>query len=227
MDLDQLLTDAPPIHGDITHALIPQALQRIVDTVKPGDHTIETGSGHSTIAFALAGAVHTCIVPDQNEVDAIRAYCETHDVPLDTVTFHADKSELVLPALDLEPLDFALIDGSHSFPQVFIDWFYLADALKVGSTLIVDDIYVWTGRVLCDFLAAEPGWRAETELQGRSAVFVKTGDAGLNRMWLDQPYVARKTGFGKPLNKARQAVSMVRHGQAGDLVGELRRKAGR
>lgn len=62
MDLDQLLTDAPPIHGDITHALIPQALQRIVDIVKPGDHTIETGSGHSTIAFALSGAVHTCIV---------------------------------------------------------------------------------------------------------------------------------------------------------------------
>lgn len=227
MNLEQLLTDAPPIHGDMTHALIPQALRRIVDTVKPGDHTLETGSGHSTIAFALAGAVHTCIVPDPAEVQAIREYCDTHDVPLDKVTFYTEKSELVLPGLDLEPLDFVLIDGSHSFPQVFIDWFYVAEALKRGGTLLVDDIYVWTGRVLCDFLTEEPGWQADIELHGRSAVFTKVGDAGLNRVWTDQPYVARKTGFGGPVNKARQVISMVRHGQSRDVVEEIRSKVGR
>lgn len=227
MDLDTLLTDAPPIHGDMTHALIAPALERIVATVKPGDHTLETGSGHSTIAFALAGARHDCVVPDADEVAAIRRYCETHDVSLENVTFHVERSELVLPALDLEPLDVVLIDGSHSFPQVFIDWFYVADAMKAGATLVVDDIHVWTGRVLCDFLAAEPGWRAETELAGRTAVFTKVGDARLNAVWTEQPYVARKTGFGTARNKARQAWSMLRHGQARGLFAELRARAGR
>ena len=211
----------------MTHGLIPQALERIAATVKPGDRTIETGSGHSTIAFALAGAEHTCIVPDEAEIAAIRSYCITQGIGLERVTFHAALSEDVLPVLNTGPLDLALIDGSHSFPQVFIDWFYIAEPLRVGGTLIVDDTHVWTGRVLRDFLQGEPGWRLEIEFEGRSAVFTKIGDAGLNRVWYQQPYVAKRTGFGKPLSKARQAVSMVRHGQAGLLRDDLRRRLDR
>jgi hypothetical protein len=202
-------------------------LERIAATVKHGDRTIETGSGHSTIAFALAGAEHTCIVPDEAEIAAIRSYCLTHSVGLDRVTFYPALSEHVLPTLNPGPLDLALIDGSHSFPQVFIDWFYIAEPLRIGGTLIVDDTHVWTGRVLRNFLQNEPGWRLETELEGRTAVFTKIGDAGLNRVWDQQPYVAKRTGFGKPRSKARQVVSMVRHGQGGRLRDDLRRRLGR
>lgn len=221
MDLDQLLRDAPPIHGDMTHGLITPALRRVA-AVRPGERTLETGAGHSTIAFALAGAEHTCIVPDESEIAAIRSYCDRHEVSLEGVTFHAKASEHVLPDLGLEELDFVLIDGSHSFPQAFIDWFYVAGPLRVGGTLLVDDTHVWTGRVLRGFLAAEPEWNLDTELRGRTAVFTKLGEGGLDRVWYDQPYVARRTGFGKPLSKARQAVSMVRHGQGDVLLGELR-----
>jgi predicted O-methyltransferase YrrM len=227
MNIRQLLEDAPVIHGDVTHGLIPEALEHIAATVKPGHRTVETGSGHSTIAFALAGAEHTCIVPSEDEIAAIRSYCEAHAVSLDDVTFHAEPSEEVLPTLDLGPLDLGLVDGSHSFPQVFIDWFYMARALKPGGTLIVDDVHVWTGRVLRDFLLEEPGWEQVTELRGRTSVFRATGGADLGRVWTDQPYVARKTGFGSPANKARQALSMVRHGQAATLGGELRSKISR
>jgi hypothetical protein len=49
--------------------------------------------------------------------------------------------------VELDPLDLVLVDGSHSFPQVFfIDWFYTAGALKIGGHLLVDDVHVWTGR---------------------------------------------------------------------------------
>jgi predicted O-methyltransferase YrrM len=226
MDIDQLLRDAPPIHGDMTHGLIPPAL-KLVASVRRGQRTLETGAGHSTIAFALAGAKHTCIVPNESEIAAIKAYCAEHGISLATVTFHAEASERVLPTLELDRLDFVLIDGSHSFPQVFIDWFYVAEPLKVGGTLLVDDTHIWTGRVLRDFLEAEQGWRLETELQGRTAIIVKVDDAGLDRVWYDQPYVAKRTGFGKPLSKARQAVSMARHGQTGLLVEELRSRLSR
>lgn len=222
MDIDQLLRDAPPIHGDMTHGLIAPALERVASVVRPGDRTLETGAGHSTIAFALAGAEHVCIVPDEAEIAAIRAYCESHEISLDRVTFHASPSEQVLPGLEVGELELALIDGSHSFPQVFIDWFYVAGALRSGATLIVDDTHVWTGRVLRDFLDAEPGWSLDTELLGRTAVFIKSGDPGLERVWYEQPYVAKRTGFGRPLSKARQAASLVRHGQASVLVEELR-----
>ena len=224
MDIDQLLADQPVIHGDITHGLIPEAIEHIGRTVKPGDRTAETGSGHSTIAFALTGAQHTCVVPDEDEIAAIRRYCEAEGISLESVTFHANVSERVLPGLDLAPLDLALLDGSHSFPQVFIDFFYLGDPLRPGGTLIVDDIQLWTGRILRDFLAEEPGWEPVTELRGRTAVFTKTDDWNRDAVWYEQPFVAKRTGFGRPLNKARQAASMVRHGQAGVLAGELRKR---
>jgi hypothetical protein len=224
MDIDQLLADKPVIHGDITHGLIPEAIEHIGRTVKPGDRTAETGAGHSTIAFALTGATHTCIVPDPDEIAAIKRYCEAEGISLDRVTFHADVSERVLPAIGLEELDLALLDGSHSFPQVFIDFFFMGSPLKPGGTLVVDDIHLWTGRVLRDFLVEEPGWDQVAELRGRTAVFLKTDAWDPNAVWYDQPYVAKRTGFGKPLNKARQVVSMARHGQSSVLAGELRRR---
>ncbi len=79
----------------------------------------------------------------------------------------------MLPALDLGELDLVLIDGSHSFPQVFIDWFYVQEALKVGGAVIVDDVHVWTGRVLRDFLEAEPEWSLERRFQGRTVAIRK------------------------------------------------------
>ena len=227
MSIDQLLAEQPVIHGDITHGLIPEAIEYIGRTVKPGDRTVETGSGHSTIAFALSGARHDCIVPDPDEIAAIRRYCDGEGISLDQVTFHADVSERVLPTLDLGELDLALLDGSHSFPQVFIDWFFVAGPLKPGGTLLVDDIHLWTGWVLRDFLSEEPGWELVTELRGRTAVFRKTDGWDPNAVWNDQPFVAKRTGFGKPRNKARQAVSMIRNGQAGRLRDELRRMLGR
>jgi predicted O-methyltransferase YrrM len=226
MDVDQLIADAPPLHGDITHGLLAEALSLISGTVGSGDRTLETGSGYSTITFAMTGAEHTCVVPAPAEVAAIRSYCEREGISLERVTFEVEPSERVLPVRDLGPLDFVLIDGSHSFPQVFIDWFYVAGALKPGGTLVVDDIHVWTGRVLRDFLRAEPGWEPVTELRGRTAVFRKTAESDLDRVWDEQPLVRDRTRFGSISNKARQALSMVRHGQARTLLAELRRRGG-
>lgn len=208
-EIRQLIRDAPAIHGRTTYPLLFRALEHIAATVVRGDRTIETGAGYSTVVLALAGAEHTCIVPEESEVAAIRAYCERRGVSLDRVTFHVAPSEDILPTLDPAPLDLALIDGSHSFPQVFIDWFYLADALRVGATLIVDDTHLWTARVLRDFLAAEPSWRLDATFAGRTAVFTKTGDVDLRRNWSKQSYVARRSGLRRMIATAREIAWML------------------
>jgi predicted O-methyltransferase YrrM len=223
--VSELLRNRPTIHGDRTHGLIPEALQLIEDSVGAASRTLETGSGFSTITFAGTGAEHTCVVPNQAEVERIRDYCAGAGISLDRVTFYVEPSERVLPTLDTGPLDFVLLDGSHSFPQVFIDWFYVAEPLTVGGTLLVDDIHVWTGAVLRDFLRAEPEWEPVTELRGRTAVFRKAGSVDLDRVWFEQPYVREKTGFGRLPNKARQAVSMIRHGQLHALIRDTRHAA--
>ena len=224
--LDTLLRDRPAIHGDdgsdpMTHGLVEAGLRLLEREVRPGSRTLETGSGYSTIVLAAQGAAHTCIVPNQHEVDRIRAYCDQVQIDTSSVTFHVEPSERVLPGLDLGELDVVLIDGSHSFPQVFIDWFYTATALKRVGRLIVDDIHVWTGRVLRDFLAAEPAWRVDDEVSGRTAILTKVGDVDPDQLWSDQRYVVAKSGLGA-VGKARMAASMVRHGHVKELAGHAR-----
>jgi predicted O-methyltransferase YrrM len=227
MTLDQLLADAPALHGPaggsdlLTHGLLDEALRFIDRTISAGDRTLETGSGYSTILFALKGARHTCIVPQGHEVERIRAYCETHGIRADAVEFQLAPSERVLPGLELGPLDLVLIDGSHSFPQVFIDWFYTASVLKIGGHLLVDDVHVWTGRVLRDFLLDEPEWTKVDELRGRTTIFRKDAEIDPDKLWTEQRYVRRKSYLGVP-TMARQSASMIRHGQGGELLRQIR-----
>ena len=228
--LQTLLRDRPAIHGDdgadpMTHGLIEEGLELLDRVVQPGWRTLETGSGFSTILLASKGVEHACVVPNQPEVDRIRAYCEGAGIDTSRVAFHVQPSERVLPGLELGELDLVLIDGSHSFPQVFIDWFYTATALKRGGRLIVDDIHVWTGRVLRDFLAADPGWRIDDELGGRTAVLTKVGDVDPDQLWTEQPYVVAKSGLGVT-GKARMAASMLRHGHVRELAGHARSAVG-
>jgi hypothetical protein len=225
--LADVLRDAPAIHGPagadalLTHGLLDEALGFIDRTVRDGDRTLETGSGYSTILFALRGAHHTCITPSQAEIDRISGYCEQQGISTERVDFRAQPSERVLPGLELGALDLVLVDGSHSFPQVFLDWFHTASALRVGGHLIVDDVHVWTGRVLRDFLVAEPEWELLDELGGRTAILRKTAQTDPDRLWSDQPYVLRNSHLGTRM-MARQSLSMIRHGHGRDLLRRAR-----
>ena len=222
----QQLLDAPPLvhrvgETALTHALVPAALEFIERTVKPGDRTLETGSGLSTILLAMRGAEHICITPDADEHQRIREYCDQHGIDHSRVTFHAEPSERILPRLELPPLDLVLVDGLHAFPQAFIDWYYTQDALKVGGTLIVDDVHLWTGWVLRDFLKAEPEWDLVDQWWGRTAAFRKTAEVDVNRDWPQQPYVARKTG-PDAVRQAKMAAGMLRKGEFGEVATRLR-----
>ena len=85
---------------------------------------------------------------------------------------------------------------------------------------------MWTGRVLRDFLAQEPEWTKLDELRGRTAIFRKDAEIDPDKLWTEQRYVMRKTGIRLP-TMARQSVSMIRHGQGGELVRQVRARLGR
>lgn len=220
--LKDVLADPPLVHGPeggndlLTHGLLPVVLEFIEQTVQPGHRTIETGCGLSTILFAIRGAEHTCIVPYQHEVDRVRDWCESHGVDASKLNFVVGHSERYLPSADLGELDLVLVDGSHSFPQAFIDWFYTQDALKIGGTLIVDDVHVWTGRVTRDFLEAEPEWELLKRFHGRTVAFAKRGEIDPDKVWYEQAYVEKRTK-AKVLGRARMAADMIREGDFREL----------
>jgi hypothetical protein len=223
----ELLADPPLVHewmstgGLMTHGLLPEALSFIESTINPGQRTLETGSGLSTVAFALRGAQHTCITPDAAETERLRGYCESHGIDTSGLTFHVSPSERVLPTLDLELLDLVLIDGSHSFPHVFIDWFYVQHALKVGGTLVVDDVHIWTGKVLRDFLLAEPEWTLTERWAGRTVAFRKVAEVSTGKDWADQPYVWRRTR-PETLGRAKMLAGLARSGDFSEIARRVR-----
>jgi Methyltransferase domain len=229
--LQDVLRDQPALHGEAgateltTYGLLEDALAYLERTVQPGDRTLETGSGLSTITFALRGARHTCIVPYQAEVDRIEAYCRGRGISTDELNFVLAPSERVLPGLELDPLDVVLIDGSHSFPQVFIDWFFVAGPLKIGGALLVDDVHLWTGRTLRDFLTAEPEWELVDELGGRTAIFRKVADVDPDKIWTEQRYVVKQSHLGLA-SMARMSASMLRRGQVRQLAAAARTAVG-
>jgi hypothetical protein len=232
MAVDELLAHSPKFHSDqvgkpISWAISETVLRFLDENLDRSFHTLETGAGFSTVVFAEKSAHHTSVVPSQDEVERVREYCAAHGISTDNLEFLVDKSEVVLPRLEPTELDLVLIDGSHSFPSPFIDWYYTAFRLRVGGFLVIDDTQLWTGHVLKRFLEAEPDWTLCPQPVGNAAVFVKAASIGELRNWEDQPFVVRRS---RPLlmsSKPRAALQLIRAGQFGPLVRWLKRKVTR
>jgi hypothetical protein len=193
MTLQRLLSAPPKLHGPdraLTDGwrLDDTALLFLESRVRAGMRTIETGAGVSTIAFAITRTRHTCVVPDRRVVRRIGRYCASAGISLRSVRFVLDRSEYALPKLQRATYDFALIDGRHGFPAPFIDWFYMADRLRRGGVVLVDDTWIWTCDVLARFLDANPGWRRCGDLP-TSAAFLKERNTAQHAEWVDQPFV--------------------------------------
>ncbi len=113
---------------------------------------LEVGMGYGVsslvIAEALAetaGASHTVIDPQQR--------CEWRGIGianLERAGFGGryelieQPSEFALPALLAAggELDFAFVDGWHSFDQVIVDFYYLNRMLRLGGAIVFDDMHL-------------------------------------------------------------------------------------
>lgn len=229
MAVDELLANSPKFHLDQTGeraswAISETVLRFLDENVDSSFHTLETGAGFSTVVFAAKSARHTSVVPSHDEVERIREYCAAHGISTENLEFHVEKSEVALPRLDPTELDLVLIDGSHSFPSPFIDWYYTAFRLRVGGILVIDDTQLWTGHVLKRFLEAEPGWTLCPEPVGIAAAFVKECAMPELRSWEDQPFVARRSRPLQMTARPRAALRLIRAGRFGPLLQGLRRK---
>jgi predicted O-methyltransferase YrrM len=221
-----LISDPPHLHGVTAQgefhdwALGPRALTILSEAIQAGWRTLETGAGVSTVLFALKQTYHTCVVPSSEEIARIQAFCSQHGISTSRLEFVEAASEEALPRLDPEPLDLVVIDGSHSFPSVFIDWYYTANRLKAGGWLFVDDTHLWTGRILRDFLRAEDAWTLVDEVPFRTAIFRKQRDVQSVRNWVYQPYVVSNSIF----TRRRRVETMLRDRDWQMLLSKLARR---
>jgi predicted O-methyltransferase YrrM len=208
-------------------ALAPEVLRLIDSTVDAGSRTLETGSGLSTALFAAKGCEHQCVVPVQSEILLLEKWGREHGISLDRVTFHCERSEHVLPAMADGPLDLVLIDGAHSFPCPFIDWFYAGRRLRAGGLLVVDDTQIWTGRVLSRYLREDPEWALVREFPMRASVFRRLRQGGELEDWTRQPFVAKRSyshGVRGLVRRALKGADLLRRGRIRELAAASRRR---
>ncbi|GAA1789017.1 class I SAM-dependent methyltransferase [Planosporangium flavigriseum] len=189
--VDRLMADEPVFHAGGTRVwnALPDTLRLLTASVRPGDRTLETGAGASTVIFTAAGAEHTTISPSPDEHKRIRAYCESIGLDTSRLSFIADTSDVALPALALDrPVDVAFIDGKHSFPHPVIDFHYVEQRLSVGGVLVLDDIPMPAVAVVYGFMQGSPDWELIEVADHRAAAFRKLAAADPDDNWHLQPF---------------------------------------
>ena len=161
--IDELYKEHPHFHNyDKDWSIDREIIDWICNNTHEGYNTLETGCGYSTIAFILSKANHTVISPSEQEHLNIINWCNNHSIDLSKTTFVKERSQDVIHSLSNTPLDIVLIDGCHSFPVTFLDWYYASNRLKKNGHVIVDDIQIITGELLDNFLRAEKNrWELE------------------------------------------------------------------
>jgi predicted O-methyltransferase YrrM len=200
---NSLLRERPCFHGregGRDYAISEKALSYLLETVQPDWRTLEIGTGYSTVIFASKSAEHTVISPLEEEHARIKQWGGLHGLSLNNVRFLAGDSERLLPSLQTEPLDLILIDGWHSFPSPFINWYFTASLLKVGGILVLDDTQLRTYHILSQFLLSEKGrWKLETRLtnlRGASdAVVFRKLAPKIHLHFTHQPWMSQPVGF--------------------------------
>ena len=141
---------------------------------------VETGAGLSTLAMLAAGPdalVSICSDPDL--YGRIEAAAREYGLDLQSLRYHTDRSELVLPRLALDQgvrADLCVIDGGHGYPTTFVDFCYMNVMLRRGGLMLVDDLSLLPPRELFFLLKAQPGWTM-VAFMGKMALFRKDLDA--------------------------------------------------
>jgi predicted RNA methylase len=157
---------------------------------------IETGAGNSTLICLLAGATRVVsIAPDPDLLRRIIEFCEENEINHAALEQHAAASQWLLPEFATAApadFDFALIDGAHGWPYVFIDLFYVHALVRRGGYVMFESAQVHSIDVPIRWLKEQPGYEVALDL-GRSVIFRKNLSGSEFPEWNGQPYIVRLT----------------------------------
>jgi hypothetical protein len=206
LNLTSILAEPPGFHesnGQVISGwrIDDQTCLELNNRLKPDMKTLETGGGLSTVIFAANGCHHTCIIPEQALADRIQAYCRSSCIDTSNVSFTIAKSCDVIHQVTYLELDLILLDGCHGFPTIFVEFYYAASALKLGGTLIVDDMHIYTANLIARFMQSDPGWKMDL-VTHRVAFGIKISDT-IDYEWSQQPFVARGKVRHGPIEAAK------------------------
>lgn len=151
------------VHGNIDHRRCT-ILSHLVKEISPVV-TLEVGLAYGVSALTICDAIvrtsqskHIVIDPHQN-IQPIWGGIGLYNLKRagfwDLIEFDEQPSYRALPILESRnvKIDFAFIDGWHTFDYTLVDFFYIDKMLKVGGTVVFDDADWPAVRNVCRFIA--------------------------------------------------------------------------
>jgi predicted O-methyltransferase YrrM len=149
-------------------------LQKIISEIKPAI-SIEVGMamGISTMFICeelskLKQKKHIIIDPGQTKLyssgdgwNSIGLFNVDKCGYSDIIEFHDQPSEIALPILlkNEIKIDFAFIDGWHTFDHVLLDFFYINRMLKVGGIIVFDDSHFDSINKVINYISNYPCYK--------------------------------------------------------------------
>jgi Methyltransferase domain len=203
-ELNRLVLNPPKLHRDwstpdglTSFGIQSSFLELLAELVVPSSLTLETGTGVSSIAFAIIGTEHVGISPSPDEHALIQKYCQDSQISTERLRFIDAPSHACLPTLDFQgrQLDFALIDGSHAFPQPVVDYFYINEHLKVGGLLAIDDLPISSVGMLHHFLMTDSAYELVKIDCRKTGIYRKVRITDYPKDWVSQQMNNRHPDF--------------------------------
>src|ERR1700740_1340773 len=154
-------------------------LQKLIEEKRPA-MTLEVGLAYGVSSLFICEALrkvsakkHIAIDAFQNTLWSGIGIHYLRQAGFDNlVELREQLSEYALPQLvqDGVKVDFAFIDGTHSFDQKIIDFFYVDRLLNVGGVLAFDDCNWPSIHQVCRFIATNRPYRVLGATSGAAAL---------------------------------------------------------
>lgn len=173
--LDRL--DALPAEFTPWGSLRKTVLEEIVRVVgdAPIQHSVETGTGKSTLVLSHLSRSHTVFSLSSFEQMAHVQGSEL--LKKDVVRFVEGPTQKTLPRhVFSEPIQLAFLDGPHAYPFPELEYFFIYPHLAPGAILVIDDIHIPTINNLFCFLREDEMFRLESVVE-TTAFFRRTSAA--------------------------------------------------
>lgn len=180
-------------------SLSPSVLEAIVKHSKGLDvrHSLETGSGKSTLIFSHISADHTVFALDKGN-KSIQNVKQSPLFNSKAVRFVDGPTQKTLRDFTFESsLQIALIDGPHGYPFPDLEYYYIYPHLEEGGLLILDDIDIPMIYNLFGFIRRDEMFSL-LEVKFKTAFFRRTGAPVFDPLgdgWWVQGYNKRRLPF--------------------------------
>jgi predicted O-methyltransferase YrrM len=192
--LSEILESSRSIHR--SGSMSPSALIQLVAHLEDRNvrHSVETGTGASTLVFSHLSQSHTVFAVDSDE--SITSVLQNPLLKREVTSFVNGPTQKTLPVYSFaSPLQAALLDGPHAYPFPDLEYFYLYPHIEEGGLLVIDDIHIPSIRNLFQVVSRDDMFRV-LEVCGKTA-FLERTDAPVFDPWGDGWWLQ---GFNKRQN---------------------------